>query len=147
MTAEWTERDGTRLTALRERAGLRQVDASRKLSVAQSTLAGYESGRRYPGAVVGALAALYGCTTDAILVESARIASNAPDGSSRAATGVPAVATEADRTPTRNGGDGMEATTGTARSTAQRLADLESTLVAAMAEVQRLKVELRAQAL
>ena len=60
---------GTRLKAARERAGIGQREAARRLSVSRTTLWTAESGDSIPGGdLVGRMADLYEATTDSFFV-------------------------------------------------------------------------------
>ncbi len=58
---------GARFVAWRKHAGLTQADAPRRLGCTQTCIAGYESGRRFPGTRLTAMAELYGCAVDDLL--------------------------------------------------------------------------------
>lgn len=71
---------GRRLAHLRQEAGLTQQAVADHLGIAQQTLAHYEVGRlRLPVVLVPPLAALFGCSTDALLgVTDARTGKRGP---------------------------------------------------------------------
>ncbi len=59
---------GTRIAALRRRAGISQKELARRLNVSTSAIGMYEQGRREPGADrLVEMAALFGVSTDYLL--------------------------------------------------------------------------------
>ncbi len=61
------EQVGANLRAARRHLGLTQAAAAERLGVTAGALAGYESGRRYPGPLLPRLADLYGASVDRLL--------------------------------------------------------------------------------
>lgn len=61
---------GERFRAYREAAGMDQQTATERLALAKGTLSRIETGYKMPSvALVVAAAKLYGCTTDALILD------------------------------------------------------------------------------